>query len=154
MLEKALGEHIKLTCQVKGDVHSIRGDKELLFQALANLCINARDAMPMGGDLLLEGSNVPRVPESGEGAAAPQVLIQVSDTGSGIAEGTLKRIFEPYFTTKSTGHSLGLGLMGVRDAIRQHGGTILVESQQTAGTCFKIYLPAVLTENSKSAEQE
>jgi signal transduction histidine kinase len=122
-------------------------DRNQIFQALLNLCLNARDAMPAGGTLTLKTSLVNRnavrnaVPNSEEVTAEQYARIEVSDTGEGIDEKILSRIFEPFFTTKGAGRGTGLGLAVVYGILKHHKGLIQVTSKPGAGTSFQIYLP-------------
>ena len=118
-------------------------DRNQIFQALLNLCLNARDAMPSGGTLTLKTTLVNRnaVPSSGEVTAEQYVRIDVNDTGEGIDEKVLGRIFEPFFTTKGAGRGTGLGLAVVYGILKHHKGLIQVTSKPGAGTSFQIYLP-------------
>jgi signal transduction histidine kinase len=123
----------------------VRGRRGELHHALLNLCLNARDAMPGGGRLVIsaralrvgrsEASRL-QLPQSGD-----FVELAVADTGSGMDEATLARVFEPFFTTKKPGEGTGLGLSTVYGIVRQHGGSIQVESRPREGTCFNILLP-------------
>lgn len=123
----------------------VRGRRGELHHALLNLCFNARDAMPRGGRLVISA----RALRVGRAEAArlqlPQpgdfVELAVADTGSGMDEATLARVFEPFFTTKKPGEGTGLGLSTVYGIVRQHGGSIHVESRVREGACFNILLP-------------
>ena len=124
---------------------TVRGDDTQLFQMLINLCVNARDAMPGGGTLRLAASNVmlrkegPRPhPDARPG---PYVLLQVSDSGCGIAPEVLSRIFDPFFTTKEIGKGTGLGLSTALAIARSHGACLGVESTPGRGSRFSLYLP-------------
>jgi len=124
----------------------VLGDSTQLHQVLLNLCVNARDAMPHGGKLRLKATNVEldasfasMVPEAVPG---PHILLEVSDTGTGIAPEIVERIFDPFFTTKSVGNGTGLGLSTVLGIVKSHGGFIQVNTQPGKGTTFQIYLPA------------
>jgi PAS domain S-box-containing protein len=124
----------------------VLGDATQLHQVLLNLCVNARDAMPDGGRLRLGAINLDMdanyssmLPESKPG---PYVLLEVTDTGSGIPPEIVERIFDPFFTTKGVGKGTGLGLSTVHGIVRSHGGFIKVASEPDKGTSFKVYLPA------------
>jgi PAS domain S-box-containing protein len=125
---------------------AVEGDPTQLHQVLLNLCVNARDAMPGGGELAvtLENFTVDEqyagmIPEAKPGR---YVMIAVSDTGTGIPREILDKIFDPFFTTKEVGKGTGLGLSTVVGIVRSHGGFLTVESQPGRGTTFKIFLPA------------
>ncbi len=147
MLQRILGEDIALhiaTDEALAQVHFDPGQAE---QILVNLAANARDAMPEGGQLTLETSNVSvdedyisRHPES---AVGDYVLLAVSDTGVGMSAETREHAFEPFFTTKDVGRGTGLGLAMIHGAVMQNGGRVEVYSEPGHGTSFKIYLPAV-----------
>ena len=124
----------------------VNADATQLHQVLLNLCVNARDAMPDGGNLRLRAANLEldenyasTMPEATPG---PHVLIQVSDTGTGIPPEVVERMFEPFFTTKGIGKGTGLGLSTVRGIVKNHGGFITVVSKPGKGTNFQVYLPA------------
>ncbi len=109
------------------------GDAPQLHQVLMNLCLNARDAMPSGGTLTVAAHNVT---VNGN----PFVVLDVQDTGCGIAPGLLDKIYEPFFTTKEVGH--GLGLSTAQSIVKSHGGFIRTESQPGQGATFRVHLPA------------
>jgi PAS domain S-box-containing protein len=145
LLRPTLGEHIEIESVLKNDVWLALVDPGQLSSALLNLAINARDAMPNGGKLILETNNV--VLDQGYAKAnadvqpGDYVLIAVSDTGGGIPEAIRDKVFEPFFTTKEVGRGTGLGLSMVYGFIKQSGGHIKVYSEVGHGTTFKLYLP-------------
>jgi PAS domain S-box-containing protein len=145
MLTRVLGEDIELTLLPCQDVGKVYVDPGQFEQVVMNLVVNARDAMPRGGNLTIETVNVVM---SEQDAAehpgitpGPNVMIVVADTGVGIDRETLPRIFDPFFTTKAEGKGTGLGLSTVYGILQQSGGHISVDSQPGAGTTFKVYLP-------------
>jgi signal transduction histidine kinase len=137
---------IRVQCQVPDDLQSISGDVTKLYQVLLNLCVNARDAMPNGGTLLIRADNIALENEPIRGAkspiSGPFVRLAVSDTGTGIPPELLDKIFETFFTTKAPGKGTGLGLATVRNIAKDHGGFVEVSSEVGKGTCFSVYLPA------------
>jgi signal transduction histidine kinase len=141
MLSHLVGKSIAVWVQLPPGLWPVQADATQLEQVLVNLAANARDAMPRGGKLLLETSNV--VIEDKHAAMPPgeYVMLAVSDTGLGIPKHVLPRIFEPFFTTKERGKGTGLGLASVYGIVKQSGGYIWAYSEQGYGTTFKIYLP-------------
>jgi PAS domain S-box-containing protein len=145
LLRPALGEHIEIETSLMPDVWPALVDPNQLSSALLNLAINARDAMPNGGKLTLETSNVVLdqnyVRINADVAPGDYVLVAVSDTGQGIPEAIRNKVFEPFFTTKDVGKGTGLGLSMVYGFVKQSGGHIKVYSEEGHGTTFRIYLP-------------
>jgi signal transduction histidine kinase len=145
LLERALGDSIEIRLSLGQGIWPVNADATRLETAIANLATNARDAMPNGGQLTIATSNVtqPEPPPSDAGDLQPgdYVMIEVSDTGTGIPPEVMSRIFEPFFTTKPEGRGTGLGLSMVFGFIRQSGGHITVDSRPARGTTFRLYLP-------------
>jgi PAS domain S-box-containing protein len=145
MIQRLIGEHIEVQFLPGQNLGNIRGDKNQLNQVLLNLCVNARDAMPKGGRLTIETTNIlfdgDFLNQHPLAKPGPHVLLKVTDTGVGMDRETLSRIFEPFFTTKSIDKGTGLGLAVVYGIIQQHDGMIQVYSEPDLGTTFKIYFP-------------
>ncbi|GAB4236605.1 MAG: hypothetical protein Kow00109_10200 [Acidobacteriota bacterium] len=145
MLGRVLGEKVRLEVSAAEDVPVVRADRRHLEQAFLYLAENARDAMPQGGEFRVHFGRT-RLP--GEEARilglreGDYLLVEVSDTGSGIAPEVLEHIFDPFFTTKEVGKGPGLGLASVDGIIRQHGGAVTVDSKLGRGTTFRLLLPA------------
>jgi len=147
MLVRMIGESYELRTVAAEGLGAVRADPGLLEQAIVNLVVNARDAMPDGGVITLETANVAPDEERRSvhplAAAGPLVAVAVIDTGSGMTDEVKAHLFEPFFTTKPRGQGTGLGLATTYGAIRQSGGVIEVESELGRGTTFRILLPAV-----------
>jgi CheY-like chemotaxis protein len=145
MLERLLGEDVEFKIVQGGPLWSVLADPGQLEQVIFNLTVNARDAMPDGGRLTLEASNILRgdpavnLPSTASGDA--YVMLEVADTGAGMDPETQARIFEPFFTTKELNRGTGLGLSTVHGIVSQHGGVVLVDSIVGQGTTFRILLP-------------
>jgi len=156
MLSRVIGEDIELVSRLHPSLAPVKADPVQMQQVLMNLAVNARDAMPKGGVLLMETSNL----RHGELPAqqypsllsCPCVALTVSDTGQGMTEETLEHVFEPFFTTKARGKGTGLGLATVYGIVTQSGGKISVSSVPGKGTTFRIYLPAEAASVEPSVE--
>ena len=146
-MELTLPEHIRVELDYGQDVYAVHADPTRMQKMLTNLAVNARDAMPDGGDLritldrlVIKGDQPPPLSEM---EAGEWIRLTVSDTGTGIPPDVLPHIFEPFFTTKQPGQGSGLGLAQVYGIVRLHEGHIDVETHVSEGTTFTIYLPAL-----------
>jgi signal transduction histidine kinase/DNA-binding response OmpR family regulator len=145
LLQRTLGERIIVRARIGAGLWPIEADRTELEAAILNLAVNARDAMPSGGELIIETSNIelgldPEAAE-GEAKAGPHVLVSITDSGSGMTPEVLRHVFEPFFTTKTDGRGTGLGLSQVYGFAKQSGGYVKVCSQPDVGTTVRIYLP-------------
>lgn len=149
LLEKVIGSNIEIKANLAPDLPVVRADPTQVEQVLMNLCINARDAMPNGGSLIIDTSNITLDAAfcSLQPLARPgdYVILAITDSGTGMDAATLDRIFEPFFTTKEMGKGTGLGLATVYGIVRQHGGFLNVYSEPGVGSTFKVYLPISTT---------
>ena len=142
MLRRLIGEHITITTVLAADLDAVMGDATQLEQVLVNLAVNARDAMPQGGELTIRTRNAPAEADDAIRDAGLWVSLSVTDTGTGMPPEIQTKIFEPFFTTKERGHGTGLGLAAVHGIVTQLRGSISVESAVGHGTTFQINLPA------------
>ncbi len=148
MLGRVIGEHIAIETRYASGGAPVHADPGMMEQVLMNLAVNARDAMPDGGRLVLETSwiDYDAVPRGAHPMARPGrfVCLSISDTGMGIEAEHLQQIFEPFFTTKDVGKGSGLGLAAVLSIVEQHQGWIEVDSRIGGGTRFRIFMPRIL----------
>ncbi len=141
MLRRLLREDVTLRLELSGGPLPVLADPSLLDQVLMNLAVNARDAMPAGGTLTIE-SKALTVGGDGEVTPGRYACLRVRDTGVGMGPDALSRLFEPFFTTKPPGKGTGLGLATVFGIVKQHGGTVTVDSREGEGSTFSVFLPA------------
>jgi PAS domain S-box-containing protein len=147
MLRRLIGEDVDLITKLMPNLGRVKADPGQIEQVITNLAVNARDAMPNGGKLLIETANVAldaetaRLPE--DMRPGDYVMIAVTDTGSGMTDEVKAHLFEPFFTTKPQGHGTGLGLSTCYGIVKQSGGCVNVYSEPGHGTTFKIYLPFI-----------
>ena len=145
MLQRAIGDHIEIKVALRPNLWPARVDPTIIDDALLNLAINARDAMPEGGTLTIETANVQfdrgYAESNVEVAPGDYVMVAVTDTGTGMAPAVAERAFEPFFTTKTVGKGSGLGLSMVYGSVKQSGGHVKIYSEPLHGTTVKIYLP-------------
>lgn len=156
MLKRLIEENIDLITRLEPEIKQIEADPVQIEQVIMNLVVNSRDAMPEGGKLIIETGNVYldedycRIHSSVQ--PGDYVLLAVSDNGQGMDEKTRRQVFDPFFTTKEVGKGTGLGLSTAYGIVKQSGGYIWVYSEPDQGTTFKIYLPQIKNDNSRSTE--
>jgi len=157
MLRRTLGEHVELTISLAGGLHPVLADPGRLEQVLVNLAVNARDAMPGGGMLTIDTSNITVDADSiaggSESPLGQQVRLRVSDTGTGMPPEVVAHAFEPFFTTKADDGGTGLGLATVYGILTQADGHIRIYSEPGGGTTFSITLPATTLAASPAASE-
>ena len=147
MLRRTLGEHVMLSTALTPSVWPILADPGQFQSAIVNMAVNARDAMPQGGKLVIETRNIvldgDHADFHAELTPGEYVQLSISDTGSGMAPEVRDRVFEPFFTTKEKGRGTGLGLAMVYGFVKQAGGHITIYSEVGHGTTFNLYFPRV-----------
>jgi two-component system cell cycle sensor histidine kinase/response regulator CckA len=150
LLKRLIGFRITLEVKHDRDLWLVKADRTQFEQVIINLAMNARDAMPQGGELLIRTANIAASATSELGdttiPSADYVMIEITDTGTGIAPEVLDKIFQPFFTTKEVGKGTGLGLSMVYGFVKQSGGFILCDSKPGEGTRFRILLPRHIPE--------
>jgi signal transduction histidine kinase len=154
LIKEIFPRTITATLDLDRSLGTILGNENQIHQILLNLCLNARDAMPDGGQISITTNTIKGEklrPQIAEAKAECYAVIKVTDTGSGMDDETCHRIFEPFFTTKGAGQGSGLGLAVVYGIVQNHGGFIEVISQLGQGTTFTLYLP---TDSGQSASTE
>jgi CheY-like chemotaxis protein len=146
IIQETFPKSITLHLNIPEVVWNVAGDPTQLHQVLLNLAVNARDAMPKGGDLSLSTGNMeidePFAAMHAESKPGAYVVITVADTGTGMAPDVIEKMFEPFFTTKEVGSGTGLGLSTTLSIVKSHGGFLTVESEPGKGSTFRVYLPA------------
>ncbi|WP_265595206.1 PAS domain S-box protein [Verrucomicrobium sp. BvORR106] len=151
-------KNIQIRTNVGSDLWTVTGDLTQLHQVLLNLCVNARDAMPEGGNIAISVENITLDAHYAamnlEAKAGPYLVIQVEDTGTGIPAAILDKIFDPFFTTKAVGKGTGLGLSTSMAIIKSHGGFMRARSELGKGAKFRIYLPARSVGQNQPAPDE
>jgi signal transduction histidine kinase/CheY-like chemotaxis protein len=156
IIQETFPKDINIHSNLQSAVRTVRGDTNQLHQVLLNLCVNARDAMPNGGDISLSVEDCfvdEEMARANAGAQpGPHVLLKVADTGCGIPPENMDKVFEPFFTTKEIGKGTGLGLSTVLGIVSNHGGFIQVDTAPGQGTRFRVYLPADPSDSPVVAE--
>ena len=157
-LRRLVGEAVNLTVEREPDLWAVHADEAQVQNAVINLVVNARDAMPSGGSVTIKTANQTVGTASALGTAimppGEYVCIEVADTGTGMSKEIQSKIFDPFFTTKPVGQGTGLGLATVYGIVKQSGGFITVDSEVGKGTSFKIYLPRRKVEASEAVHVE
>lgn len=153
VLRETLPKSINVKFEIEPDLWTISADPTQIHQILMNMCINARDAMPAGGNLTIGAKNIyldeHYARMNFESEAGNYVILTISDTGTGMTEEVKNRIFDPFFTTKEFGKGTGLGLATAQTIVKSHGGFINVYSEPENGTKFSVYLPVAESEKIK-----
>jgi PAS domain S-box-containing protein len=154
MLESSVGSAVRLSVDIGSEIWPVNVDESEFELALVNISLNARDAMPKGGALIINAENVTLKPGDTQlGRRGEFVAVRITDTGSGIAPDVLPKIFDPFFTTKEVGKGSGLGLSQVHGFAHQSGGTVHIDSQLGRGTTVTIYLPRCGTQPQEARDE-
>src|SRR5579883_1079497 len=158
LLGRTIGEHIQIETVFSGGLWQVAADANQLENAVLNLAVNARDAMPSGGKLTIETANAHLdeiyAAAHEEVKAGQYVMVAVSDTGQGIPKEIIGKVFDPFFTTKKLGEGTGLGLSQVYGFIKQSGGHVKIYSEPGEGTTVRLYLPRLITEETVEVERK
>jgi two-component system cell cycle sensor histidine kinase/response regulator CckA len=158
LLERLLGNKAELSIKHGRDLWPVKADLGQFEQVIVNLCVNARDALPNGGTVAIATFNADADLIASTYArkgmpASDYVIIEVADNGTGMPEEVLKQIFEPFFSTKDVGKGTGLGLSTVYGIVKQSGGFIYVDSEEGAGTTFRLFLPRHVPQENDASEE-
>lgn len=145
LISELIPEKVKIETEFYAENHMIQMDETQMQQVIMNLAVNARDAMPNGGTLVFNTTNVVKDKNK---IPTDMICLSVTDSGVGINKENMKRIFEPFFTTKNVGEGTGLGLAGVYGIVQQHQGFIEVTSEEGSGTSFYLYFPLIITKGN------
>ncbi len=158
MLQRIIGEDIRLITEYEENLYRTKTDLSQVEQVIVNIAVNARDAMPDGGNLTIKTSNfmigIDNQKSHPESKIGKYVNLTIGDTGSGMSSDTLEHIFEPFYTTKGEGKGTGLGLATVFGIVKQNGGFIEVDSELNKGTTFNIYLPRIIGEEEATKKDD
>ncbi len=151
LLRRLIGENISLVTVLSSGLHKVKADRGQIEQVIMNLAVNARDAMPTGGRIVIETRNASSGIGDKKAHTEPCAILSVSDTGHGMDTDTVSRIFEPFFTTKELGKGTGLGLSTVYGIVEQSGGTLTVDSRVGYGSIFRVCLPAAVGQKEEAS---
>ncbi len=151
LLRRLIGENISLVTVLSSGLHKVKADRGQIEQVIMNLAVNARDAMPTGGRIVIETRNASSGIGDKKAHTGPCAILSVSDTGHGMDADTVSRIFEPFFTTKELGKGTGLGLSTVYGIVEQSGGTLTVDSRVGYGSIFRVCLPATAGQKEEAS---